>query len=514
MQKSYLPKASLELLAHKHSILTSHNSRFLSLLIKATQLCAPLSDGLNVLYSFDDAGADLNFNIYNAKPKLLNNLRANQLHKLLCPPNEQWARINEIDHTTKKLIPNSAEAQKITQTIFNKFGDSNLHDVLKSFFIDFNLGTAALWAEYIDKKLFFVPISGITILPDLPSRHRSNAFWRRVLSKEEFRMLYPKVIKEKAQEFYYVDYAYFYINDRYYYVQALEGNFTEPLSIEEDGCNHLILVNDTQRPGEGRGRGIILNTLEDIIRLNSISKPVTNYIEYKAEPLTLSDINIPDNLYDLKGKIISCNMPIDKKPQVEPIIWNLELRDVHAFINDLETRLEQYFNVLPFGEINQTPVRTATEVAARQAEAQNQTLADLSRLADKFLGGLLDTMYRILVKSGEIKPLPSHGYEFTSIQATLQSEQDLSRLLRYGEVAQQLGGQMAIPMFNNPVKMDKELKRLFNVPSEISNSPEEMQAFIKGFQQSQQQAPGQPTPVSNQQPVAPQNPSRMRVLGV
>ena len=521
MERITLPKKKLEEVYAKHSILYNHNQRFIQILIKAVHYCSPLSNGLNVLYSYDDAGRDLNYYIYNSTPKLLTNLRANQLHSLLCPVNKRWGNFVEIDPQTNKKIPNTVEAQSATGIVFNKIDESNLHEVLKSFFLDLNIGCAAMWVEYVDNTVNFIPISGITVMPDINKKGSSNCFWRRVITKDEFKSKYPNSTSASNSyadgvELYYIDYGYIKDDksDGYFLIHAIDRDFKNPVLIEKDSCNHLIIVNDTLRAGEGRGRGVVLNILEDIEYLNDITGSLKRYLQYSADPALLTDTRMPDSLYQLRGKEISSNLAIDRSPKVEPVIWQIPVKETTEIIEMLEAKLQKYFNVLPFGEINQTPVRTATEVAARQAEEQKQTLADLARIANQLLGGIIGSIYDILVKNGEIKPLGPHKHEFLSIQETLQSSEDLNNLLQYGELSQQLNGPMSIPQFNNAKKMDDEIKRLLNIDTSISNTPQETAAFNKAVNQAQQQEQQQKQQASQPTPVQPQDPLSPPQIGV
>lgn len=511
MKNISIDKAILAKIQSNSDYLYEQNQRFVSELLEAVRYCAPLSDGFNVLYSYDDTGINLDYVLHDSTAKNANILRANELSTLLCPVQKQWGKFVEIgeenvrDSTTQK-------AKSVTNKVFNYISSSNFQSILPSIMQDVNIGCAGIWVDYVDKNFTFKQIAGVTLMPFVNSSN-NNCFWRRVLTKDQFNAEFPGCKKEESDKnahLYYLDIGYIEAeNGQYYYIHTLDRNFMEPLKMELDACCHLILINDVQRAAEGRGRGVILNNLEDIRYLNEQKFEIKQYLSYSLNPLLRTDTNLPDDLLSLRGKSLK-NPMNTKQPLVEPVLWKVELEAMMLLLRDIQESIRLAFTVLPLGEMYKTPAVTATEVAARVAQAQKQSLSSIARIANMLLGGLMDSVYNTLLKTGEISEedaLDDYDHEFVSIQETLQSSEELNSFIQYATITQQTQGQMALHTYNNGAKIDAMLKRLTNTTQFISNSPDEIKQILQGFAQQMQtqQAQTSPqTPIPAEQPGVPQ----------
>ena len=65
-KKQKLNKKELEGLKLKYDVAYSMNQRYIDRLIEVTELTAPLSEGLNVLYGFNNTGARVDRNVYDS----------------------------------------------------------------------------------------------------------------------------------------------------------------------------------------------------------------------------------------------------------------------------------------------------------------------------------------------------------------------------------------------------------------------------------------------------------------
>lgn len=519
-----LGESGLKDLERRFNRLRDELQRFMGQIIDAVYLCAPNANALNVLYSYSDSGINITRQIHNSTPLEINRSRANELHSLLAPVQKQWGWFVEIDPNSGQIIPNSPNAEMVTNAVFNAINESNLHDIFASVMIDVNIGTAGLKVDYKNGKFSFTQLAGITIMPEINFHKDKIVFWRRVLTKQDFESEFPTEASRQAsknnkegQELYYVDAcSYRDDNNCYYDVVALDGEFSKPLKNEKRPCVETVVINDIVRAGEGRGRGVILNNLSDIDYLNEQTKNLKKWASYACNPALLTNTNLPDNILEMKGRSISMDMnserAINKMAHVQPIEYEIPYQAMYEAQLALEAKLERRFRVMPLGDVTQTPRMTATEADLRNAENQRQIFADLARFAQQALGGIFDCVYEKLVIEKVIKtPLKNYRHQFLFVQETLDAADKLNRWLQYAQISQQTNGQLSVSMFNNASKVDKYIKRLTNVPESVSNSEQEVKQFIKGVQQQNEQ--NQPTPVQPQQGQQPTNIGTTRTLG-
>ena len=489
------------------------NQRFIQVLIRATQLCAPLSDGLNVLYGFNDTGKNENRQIFNSTPKWCSNSRANKLHSLLLPINRRWGRVYASSPDGKTQYEES-----ITDKIFNSIDGSNLHSIAKPFFTDLNIGCAAIWVDSPSAgKVSFRNIPGITLMPEYSEDPECvNVWFRRAISWYELSQLSPEIAKEKwskSKEYYltcgYLDTSTIegYSGDKKYtFLQFVDDDFRNPVSEEEADFNRLILVNETLRPGEARGHGVILQILEDIELLNDLTESLRGYIRYSADPALTGPDQILTHLDELRGALLPTSLGEEGQPLIRPVEWNLNVQAVAAMIEELEGKIRKFFNVEPFGSIEQTPVRTATEVGYRQADAERQSVADLSRVANETLGGIMKSVYGALKYWGLVKG-ESEGldFRFDSPAVDIQDQEDINSLLQLSELNTQINGQGANQIYMNPQQVYSLLAKYLKTSSLVNNSPQQVGKILKNMQEMNQAQPSNET----LQPAQSINPSQL-----
>ncbi len=511
----------------------SMNQRFIQTLIRAVHLCAPLADGLNVLYGFNDTGRNENQNIANPTPKWCSNTRANKLHSLLLPINKKWGSI----HSTSD-DGNDEFEEVYTNKVFDAIDKSNLHSVAKSFFLDLNIGCAALWIDSPKEgKVAFRNISGITLMPeysDDPECH--NVWFRRVVNWNELRRISPDEANKYADKGaeYYITCGYLDMRETkginsFVYLQFMGDDFSKPISVEESPFRRLILVNDTLRAGEARGHGVILQILEEIEYLNEITQSLKDYIKYSADPALIAPDQLLTHLDELRGAVLPSDLAAEGRPIVQPVVWNLNIPAVASMIQISEEKIRQFFNVQSLGPVNAPPNMTATEASYRQADEERQSVADLSRIANETLGGIMRTVLDILIywEIVDVDPKKVIDFKFDSPAVDIQSQENINALLQLSELTQQVNGQGSNNLYMNPQEVYSYLATNLRTPASVNNSPQQVKSITDNMQAMAQQATGvqpegqatqpmhEPSPL---QPAEPINPTQLggagRISGV
>ena len=481
-----------------------------------------------MLYGYNDTGKNENIDIFNSTPKWCSNARANKLHSLLLPINKRWGTV----HSTDVHDGSDVFEAEYTNRIFDAIDKSNLHSVAKSFFLDLNIGCAALWIDSPSKEkpVQFKNIPGITLMPELSADpEESNVWFKRVINWRDLNKLNPEMAKNKdITGEYHITAGYLDMretHEKYCYIQFLDDNFTEPLSIEWSDWRQLVLVNETLRPGEARGHGIILQILEEIQYLNDISGSLKQYIQYSANPDLVVPDTMPGNFGDTGGNIYPTDLAADGRMVVQPIQWQINIPAVSEMIEQLEQKIRQFFNVMPLGLPENTPHATATEVGYRQADEERQSVADLSRVANETLGGIMKTTFDILVHRGIIQTDGEHfQFKFDSPAVDIQAQENLNAILQLAEMSTQVIGEGAPSIYMNPQNTFNELVKNLRTPDDISNTPDQVKQVLSTMQQAaqnqqqaqqqgQQQSGGGQQPQLTPQPLSPGTPIDPAQLG-
>jgi hypothetical protein len=515
MNRKIMPsKRDLQKLEDRYRKAREINDRFIPSLQQAIKFCSPISDGLNILNSFDDEGKDSSIDVNNEIPQAASMQRSKKLHSILCPTNKKWGTAYT-KHDGVEIYN-----QKVTDFIFNEIKNSNIHQVLDSFFLDYNIGCAALFvcsSQNENKPIIFKNISGVTLMPEYSDDPTDrNCWWRTAISWKELNELNPKLAikyQKEQNDKIYITCGFLKHENQYIYVQFVKEDFDEALTYEIRPFNQLILVNDTLRPGESRGRGVILQILQDIVRLNSLTENRDKSVAYNNMPTQLTSANSDidyQELHEMTGKIIPGGLDQMGGKQIEPLFIQTDLNSSTALIKELELKVQQYFNVMPLGQIDDTPVRTATEVSIRKADSERELIAVVARSSNQLIIQLMEAIYHISVerKLLEVDKNQEMIFKFDSPEIDMQSADDLDAMLKAAEIVNQIAGQGAYQSMIDPQKVTSQVNEKLKIPQEIMKSSDQLAAQYQAMQQmmSQQQGKlGQQQafePVKQQGPVA------------
>ena len=111
-------------------------------------------------------------------------------------------------------------------------------------------------------------------------------------------------------------------------------------------------------------------------------------------------------------------------------------------ISRLQDSIRRTMLSKPFGNIEETPVRTATEMSIRNADLAETSMSASGRIQNELLERLIARCVFILSKVGKLPKFKVNGREaaikFTSPSAKIQDEVDLAATLRFMEIMQQL----------------------------------------------------------------------------
>ncbi len=210
---------------------------------------------------------------------------------------------------------------------------------------------------------------------------------------------------------------------------------------EEIDSSPWVVFRETTIPGETYGRGRAMIALSDAKTLNKV---VENYLRGSAlisQPIyTAMDDGIinPATIRLEPNSIIPVSSNSTSDPTLRPLPPAGAPEISKDLINTYEERIRQIMLSKPFGRIDETPVRTATEMAIRNADLAKTSLGASGRIQMELLNRLVDRCVYILKRAGKIADFKVDGREvkikYTSPSARSQDESDLATVMRYMEI--------------------------------------------------------------------------------
>ena len=483
-----------------------NGTRWFNQLEAAARFASPMSDGLNIVYNYDDAGKFSAREIHNSTPQIACDKRASELHSLLLPSGR---RIGEV-------YSNGSFDDDTSQKFSDIIQNSNIHAVAHSLFMDLNIGTAALWIESESKTnpIVFKAITGMTILPEYTDEPElKNVWFKRTIGELELKKygIVPKSDKN------FVTCGFIYNRDSnnnplykvknnpsypWLYIQVCNDNWKEPMLFESRPFKQLHVINDTVRAGDVRGTGIVLKLLNDITYLNTLSQGMKGNIEMMNTPPILANPELGNlDVRNLAGAILPSTLATDGVPLLQPLNWNIDIAAVNELRIQLENKINLAFNVQTYGAVETTPVRTATETQARQADAQRQSLTDISRMVYDF-NNIFNVCFEICKKWG-LFDKTAKDFKFKNPTLEVENQLELNNLITYKQMTNELMAPTWSQLMMNNNAVDEYIRDKLLIPRSLVKPVAQQQQAIKEVQQFMQNNPQQAQPTNQPNAINP-----------
>lgn len=476
------------------------------MLFEAIKYSAPSVNAASIYDGFDGVQIP-SVDVVDMTAEMASCHRANRMHSLLIPFNQTWGSVKDYDPKTNQENNND----QITQLLFNGINRSNLHEVAQAFFIDLNIGTGALWVDYPKGgPPIFKNLPGYALMPEYSDVPNSvNVWYKRKLSQSDVMEMRPGVVAEFGdKKSFIVTYGYIDVTED----DRFDGNFLhiafldddkwqKPLMVEVRDYKQLILVNDIVLPGESRGRGIILKLLTEIKKINYKKQKIDRDFSYISNPAkqvpTASIVEQMDDVNaELEGTVLVGSTYDDsgKTALITPVLWDMQLEIRYKLYREDCTRLEKFFNVNPYGELNESPAMSATEVGVRQEEDQRQTVADVSKIQAQLNKQIMECLYGMykadnLIKKSTAEPI----FRFDSFQADIQAQRDITSLINLAQTLNQIQGEGAASTWIKQEEVTRFLFNKFKMSKTLMQDPEQVKMIQSQMaQQMSQQQPANP----------------------
>ncbi len=491
---------NLQDIIKRRSIAFASFQNMLPILIWASESVLPESNALNILYHYRGDESYKDYYTSNAFVIIESEKRANNLVALLAPLNKRWGSAFSYDKQGKKQ-----RSEIVSRIISNAIDTSNLYDHIHSAMVDFNIGRMALSIsispEPDDDTIRFEGIPGMIIFSEVGPKEKVAHFWTRIMSEAQFIMDFGREPQSARLGAVYVDCCHYYIEGKsgqgFYRYLEIESDTQNVLTKSDNSTSRLIVVDDTVFPGESRGRGIILTLKPDILTYMEIDKGLKAKERYSAEPALIASSNMPENFQLKAGTVLHGALSENGEPLIQAIDWAIQENLVIPRQQEREARIQRAFATAPYGQPEQTGNVTATEIGARRAEAERQTVSDISRLGRNFNLEIMSSVYNLLLEKGAITEAMvgsnAYSFQFDSVETNVQSRVDINSVKELFINLQQMYGPQIASKVLPQTNIAPFLAERLNVDEDLLD--------LSSVNAGQEVAPDQIKP---QEPIAPQ----------
>ena len=481
---------------------------------EAYQYCLPIRDTLRNKSADVEKGI-----IYDPTAKIAIEKYATKLQNLLTPAWEEWLKFQPgVDIPEEEGASIQEQLDDVSKVVFSHIHHSNFYSAEHEAFLDLGISTGAIIVERNARKNEpsllnhrSVPIH--EIIPENSSRGTIDTVWREFKPKiKEINSIWPNAkvpeeLKEKGEqnedaEVTVYEGIVYNEKDGDYTYYVIEKSLSNIMYEEQMDTSPFVVFRESVRPGEVLGHGRALRILEDVKTLNKLAENSLRADGFNTLPLFTAVDDGAFNPYNVvlqPGSIIPVSSNDNANPSLRPLPLSGNFQYAEARVEKLQARVNEVFLANPFGSIEQTPVRSATEIAAREADLFQSTASAFGRLQTEFLEKYMKRVVDILNKEGLLPPFDLNGREvaikFTSPFSKMQGSENVKNLMTWlGYVAPL--GQEVVAMSVNLDKVPSNLAKNMGIPKELYKDATE----VDMEKQQMAQAAAQVAAVGGQMP--------------
>jgi len=378
---------------------------------------------------------------------------ANRLQAQLVPFGKEWAILkagSEVPEQNREDVDKLLE--EVTKVIFSNIPHSNFSSAAHESFMDLAISTGALMCEQGDgilSKLRFRSVPIKELILESNTKGEAKTVWRDFeIEVERIPSMYPtakltpelnKLIEEKPEAKVLLTEGVVYREKKLDYEHVLI--YRKDFLIEKAmKSSPYIIFREKKAPNETYGRGRVMDVLPTIKTLNRLAELDIRAADLNANGVwTVADDGVI-NPYTAKirpGAMIPVDSNLTNNPTIAPLPVATNFQVNMDRIERLQHRVNETLLAAPFGSIEETPVRTATEMSIRQNDISQTTMATFARIQSEFLEPLVQRIIFVLEEQGALPPLRVDGREvavkFTSPVSRLQDTEDLQAITRWLE---------------------------------------------------------------------------------
>jgi hypothetical protein len=433
------------------------------------------------------------------------------------PAWKTWAHFKAGSEIPEEEVENvEKQLEEYTDILFDHINHSNFTTQIQEAFLDLGISTGCIIVEEgdgINSHLNFRAVTLSEIMPEVTSKGTIGTVWRDIeVSVRDITTIWSRatlsqeindmLAKDPAKLITLVEGVAYNEEKRNYTSMLIYEPEKQVLFEEELDSSPFIVFRESVIAGETLGRGRIMKKLPAIKTLNKIVEyTLTNAALQVSGVYTAVDDGIinPYSIEIAPASIIPVNSNDNSNPSLKPLLQSGDIRFADLLIKDLQYGIKNFMLAEPFGQIDETPVRTATEMSIRQGESIEMSAAAFGRVQTELLEPLIRSCVDILKKNGKIAPFKVDGKEvtlkFTSPAAKKQDQQEVQQLVEYAQIMQFLPPEI-IQQRVKLEEMPKGVGELMGIPQKYFRTDAEAkeiteQAAKNAMAMQQQQQGGQ-----------------------
>ena len=279
-----------------------------------------------------------------------------------------------------------------------------------------------------------------------------------------------------------------------YTITVLDAKINHVLVHREEKISPWVVFRENVVAGASLGFGRVMQLLPTIKSLNKVQE-----LTLKGGSMAVSGtftavddgVLNPYNVRLRPGGVI----PVMTNDVRSPSIARLDTPTSYDWsamtTEDKKSRINDLLLANPYGQVDTTPVRSATEIAARGREMFDNVASSFGRMQVECVTPIVQRVCYILSMAGVMDEMEINGREVTynliSPLSRLQQSADVENVIEWMSMVASMGEEL----MQATVKMEAIpgwLGKQYGVPQELMRTKEEMEKVVKDAAQMQNEA--------------------------
>ena len=436
---------------------------------------------------------------------------ANRMESQVVPPSVNWMKLEAGSDITEEEGEKVSEfLDETTKIVFNHIRSSNFSSQIHESFLDLGISTGAIIVEAgdgIQSSLNFRSVSLSELILERSQKGIADTVWRDItVQAGDIPHVWPKakltdslarIVKEKPEEdVSLIEGVVLTSTGKYEDILIYEEESTYLYQFEVES-SPWVVFRETTIPGEVYGRGRVMRVLPDIKSVNIMMEDYLKGLNIQANPIFMATDDGVINPFTASltpGSVTPVGSNDSRNPSLAQLTVTGNLQLLEFAIRGLQDVIRRALMSKPFGNIEETPVRTATEMSIRNADNAQTQVGASGRIQSELLERLVARCVYILTQAGKVAPIRVDGKEvkikYTSPIAKQQDELQLATLFRYAESMQMFPPEQVMAK----IKIEdfpQEIAKIMGVPTNLLRSEleqEEQQQDMQAQQMAVQEA--------------------------
>ena len=421
---------------------------------------------------------------------------AAKLQSMLVPSQQDWMKLSagtDVPKEEREGMQQQYDEQ--TDIFFEELSHSNFDTQIAESFQDLAITTGALLinpappGSHSNIHFQAVPIS--EFYPEKsPGESLKNIFREHKVKIARIVQFYPTATlseaheaamqKDPLAEITIVEATIYDTLTDQYTITVFDPATDYELLSRTEGTSPWVVFREHVVAGASMGFGRIMRLLPTIKSLNKVVElTLKGGAMAVSGTFTAADDGVlnPYNVRLRPGGVIPVMSNDARSPSIARLDTPTNYDWSAMLVDDMRAKINDTLLSNPYGQIDSTPVRTATEIAARNKDLFDSVSSSFGRMQTELVAPLIKRVAYLLAEAGVMEPFNINGrettYQFISPLSRLQQSADVENVIEWMSMVASMGPEL----METTIKMEAVpawLGKQYGVPQELMRTKDEM----------------------------------------